>query len=119
MGNLLSGSKSKKSKVHNNCNCGLYNKHNHCCRQSCFDANRDATERLLKKALKKYNAEYLTSIILIYLPDVYDLVEISTKNATNGYLSYSYEPLQCILANKNPPCKTWIESLEESTLFKV
>ena len=103
---------SKKSTKHGNCRCNLYDKYNHCCRRSCFCADREATEQSLSSALQKYKAEYLLSTIMKYLPDVHDLVEISTAISAPHYLSYSYEPLQSLINDTNAPCDRWIESIK-------
>ena len=108
MGNFLSSNNSFSKSEHDNCECDLYDKYGHCCRHSCFGGDRKQTEKALLSALKKYNADYLTSTIISYLPDVYDLVEISRYISTKGYLSYSYEPLKSRGNDGKYLCDTWL-----------
>ena len=47
-----------------------------------------------------------------YLPNVYNLVQVSTDLSDKDYYSCTYQPLLSILANKTPPSDQWIESIQ-------
>ena len=121
MGNFLGSkrSSSKESTRHGNCRCTLYDKHKHCCRQSCFGADREKREKALLSVLAKYKAEYLISTIMEYLQYIYNLVEISTDISAPDYLSYSYEPLKSLIGNTSAPCDAWMKSLKTAPVAAI
>ena len=84
----------------------------HCCNRDCFGGNREETEKALSSALEKYKAEYLTTTIMQYIPNKYNLIKMKSNTTLSmdaDYESYTYEPLVQILQDKKPPCPIWIE----------
>ena len=106
---------SKAKHVHDYCNCDLYNKYNHCCIMECLGTNFKDREDALYSVLTSYNAEYLISKIMEYLPAKYQIqlqsIESSETVEPQQFHCYSYEPLN---SDKNimnrKLCNIWLGS---------
>lgn len=111
MGNSCSKKKKSDKDKHRNCNCTLYPKYNHCCKQNCFNADTENAKAVLSSVLRKYHIENVTSIIIDYLPDPYNIIKIKTMTE---YHCYTYQAIHYSMENNKPPCKVWIDSLTQS-----
>ena len=117
--NSMGNKQSKKR--HANCSCDLYDQYQHCCKQTCFGADRGETEKALTSALKKYKADYLTSKIMQYLPDTTTIIKMDPTSISKdvSYHSFTYEPINSIVQDSKPPCSIWTKSIRNAYSDKI
>ena len=88
--------------------CKLFKKYQHCCRFDCFGPAHQQTEDALLSALRIYNADYLLSTIMEYVPDAFSTTKVISID--DDYYSYTYESLSQNVENiKIPPCNVWLK----------
>eukprot|EP01084_Bolivina_argentea_P123370 218619_1 len=135
MGNAKSKDKTYPSK----CNCRKKYEHHkkHCCLLECFSQINNFKQmdhlywiipmhikKPLKKALKKYNAEYIVDIIIQYLPSLpyTKTTTMPKKSKTKNNEFIIYEGISCniymhanvswIYNKTKPPCAIWCSNNE-------
>eukprot|EP01084_Bolivina_argentea_P232345 391615_1 len=106
MGTCFSKNKKKKYN-HNNCECSLFKKHEHCCKYECFQ-NKQLQKKQLLKSLVIYNANYIVivDIIMDYLPSI-DLIEM---DQVFNYYAYFHSDIIHKYNNKMPPCYIYLNN---------
>ena len=102
----------------NICDCKLFTEYHHCCKiDQCFGPSHQQTEKALLSALQAYNAYYLLSTIMDYLPYAFSTNKVVSSKY---YHSYTYETLGCRIEDiKMPPCQIWMRCMGLYPEFKV
>ena len=93
-------------------------KYVHSCKSECFDINPKHLHDALSAILKQYDAEYLTALIIEFLPTIFEIIKLDpTKTlTTESYHCYSYPPIDTNIKHKKI-CKVWLQSMFPMSKF--
>eukprot|EP01084_Bolivina_argentea_P110027 196529_1 len=136
MGNVFG-----KNKPQSKCPCALNTSTQHCCKNQCFNEIKNAHkmrdllylrwmitkrhEKVLISSLKKYNCEYISNIIISFLPTYENSKLLGIKalrdeddNETNTiYHAYFHANVSSLYNEGKPPCSIWLNSLLETSNY--